>query len=102
MMLTFDSGIFLIGLAFALFFLGLTQCLTSRNFLGFLFGIEIIINAANVNLMGFLHIQPSRMDIQPIMVMFIAFAVIEMVVGLAIFTWAKKSASDETSISMFW
>ena len=102
MMLAFDPGVFLVGLAFVLFFLGLTQCLTSKNFLGFLFGIEIIINAANVNLLGFLQIQPNRSDIQPIMVMFIGFAVIEMVVGLAIFTWAKKSSGTEPSISMFW
>lgn len=83
-------GLILIGLGLFLFFTGLVQCLTSRKFLGFLFGLEIMINAANLNLAGFLEIQPQRTDLQPLMIMVIAIAAIETVVGLCIFTWISK------------
>jgi NADH:ubiquinone oxidoreductase subunit K len=84
------SGLVLLGLGLFLFFAGLVQCLTSKKFLGFIFGLEIIINSANVNLAGFLVVQPQRTDLQSIMVMTIAVAAIEAVVGLAIFTWISK------------
>jgi len=73
-----------------LFFIGLLQCITSKSFLPFLFGIEIMINATNLNLAGFLELQPLRADIEPLIVMIISFAAIETAVGLSIFTWASR------------
>lgn len=49
-----------------------------------------MINASNVNLASFLHIFPYRADIEPLIVMIIAFAALESVVGLALFSWAAK------------
>jgi NADH:ubiquinone oxidoreductase subunit K len=91
-----STGTILLSAGLFLFFAGLVQCLTSRKFLGFLFGIEIMINAANLNLAGFLAIQPYRTDIQPLMVMIMALAAVEIAVGLAIFTWisGKEKAGD--------
>jgi NADH:ubiquinone oxidoreductase subunit K len=73
-----------------LFFIGLIQCVSSKTFLPFLFGIEIIINAANLNLISFLNLQPDRLDIEPLILFIIGFAAIESAVGLSIFAWANK------------
>jgi len=80
----------LLATGFTLFFIGLLQCITAKQFLAFLFGIELMINAANLNLLGFLQWQPYRSDIEPLILMIISFAVIETVAGLSIFTWASK------------
>ena len=49
-----------------------------------------MINASNLNLLGFLDWQPYRVEIEPLILMIIGFAAIETTVGLAIFTWASK------------
>ena len=90
-----SSGILLLASGLFLFFTGLVQCLTSRKFLGFLFGIEICLNAANLNLAGFLVIQPQRADLQTDMVLIIALAAIEAAIGLVIFTWISRNEVKE-------
>ncbi len=93
------NGVLLIGAGLLVFFFGLAQCLTSRKFLGFLFGIELILNAANLNLAGFFLIQPYRDDILPLMLMIMAFAAIELVVGIAVFLWIlKKGQTGDFSL----
>lgn len=94
------TGILSIGLGCLIFLIGLVQSLTSKKFLGYLFGVELIINAANINLVGFLQIQPWRTDIQPLMAMIVALAVIETVVGLAIFTWVAKETGTDIEFSI--
>ena len=42
-----------LGLGAALFAIGLTCVVTRRNAIGILIGVELILNAANVNLVGF-------------------------------------------------
>jgi NADH:ubiquinone oxidoreductase subunit K len=89
----------LLAIGLLLFFIGLVQCLTSKKLLGFLLGIEVILNAANLNLLGFLLIQPFRTDIQVYMVFFIAFAVLETVAGLSLFGWiAREEKAGEFSV----
>jgi NADH:ubiquinone oxidoreductase subunit K len=90
-----ETGIVLLAAGLFLFFTGLVQCLTSRKFLGFLFGIEICLNAANLNLAGFLVIQPQRTDLQTDIVLIIALAAIEAAIGLVIFTWISRNELKE-------
>lgn len=90
-----ETGIVLLAAGLFLFFTGLVQCLTSRKFLGFLFGIEICLNAANLNLAGFLAIQPQRTDLQTDIVLIIALAAIEAAIGLVIFTWISRNELKE-------
>jgi len=85
------SGIVLIASGLLLFFIGLVQCLTTKKFLGFIFGLEIMLNSANLNLAGFLIVQPQRTDLQPMMIMIICIAAIEAAVGLSIFTWISRN-----------
>ena len=89
------SGILLLGLGLFLFFLGLFQTLTSRKFLGFLIGIELILNAANLNLAGFIQIQPGREDLGPYLLMILAFAAIELVAGFSILIWIGEKELKE-------
>lgn len=86
----FSAGFLLLLAGFLFFVLGLIQCLSSKKFLGYLFGIEIIINAANLNLAAWIDLNPIRTDVEPMILMVIAFAAIETAAGLAIFTWAGK------------
>lgn len=92
-------GTLLLLLGLFLFCAGVLQCLSSRRFLGYLFGIEMIINAANLNLAGFLALQPGRTDLQALMVMITALAAIEAVIGLAILTWVSRN-SDSPDFSI--
>lgn len=87
-------------LALFLFFLGLFQCLTEKRFLGFLIGIELILNGAALNFASFYWMQNQRMDMMVGLLFVISFAVIETVVGLAIFTWAAKIQKSQPQISL--
>lgn len=90
------NGILLLGLGLFLFFLGLFQSLTSRKFLGFLIGIELILNAANLNLAGFIQIQPDRSDLSAYLIMILAFAAIELVAGFSLLIWiGNKELTDD-------
>jgi NADH:ubiquinone oxidoreductase subunit K len=73
-----------------MFFIGAIQCISSRRFLPFLFGIEIMINASNLNLLGFLEWMPQRTDFEALIVLIIGFAAIETAVGIVLFSWASK------------
>jgi NADH:ubiquinone oxidoreductase subunit K len=86
----FSTPVLLLLSGLILFFIGIIQCVSSKSLLPFLFGIEIIINAANLNLISFLNIQPERIDIEPLILVIIGFAAIESAVGLSIFAWANR------------
>jgi NADH:ubiquinone oxidoreductase subunit K len=86
-------GILLLMLGLFLFFAGILQCISSRQFLGYLFGIEMILNAASINLAGFISLQPQRSELQAYIIMITAFAAIEAAVGLSIFVWISEKES---------
>ena len=86
----FHPGLACLFLGALMFVLGLIQTLTTKKFLGFLFGVEMILNGANVNLLGFLLIFPTRLEYGTLLVFVIGYAAIETAVGLAIFTWATR------------
>ena len=68
-----------------LFAIGVYGALSRRNAIGILMGIELILNAVNVNLVAFWrYIAPSQVDGQVFAMIVIAIAAAEAAVGLAI------------------
>ena len=69
----------------ALFSIGVYGALSRRNAIGILMGIELILNAVNVNLVAFWRYSvPQTIDGQVFAVMVITLAAAEAAVGLAI------------------
>ena len=69
----------------ALFSIGVYGALSRRNAIGILMGIELILNAVNVNLVAFWRYNvPQTIDGQVFAVMVITLAAAEAAVGLAI------------------
>jgi NADH:ubiquinone oxidoreductase subunit K len=71
-------------LAAALFSLGILGLLTRRNAVNVLMSIELILNAANVNLVAFSRFSTGNMAGQMFAVFVIVIAAAEVAVGLAI------------------
>ena len=74
--------VLVVGLA--LFGLGLFTVLTRRNAIGILMGIELLLNAANVNYVAFARYAGSPTDGQIFTIFVIMLAAAEAAVGLAI------------------
>ncbi|MBS2024269.1 MAG: NADH-quinone oxidoreductase subunit NuoK [Deltaproteobacteria bacterium] len=75
-----------------LFALGLVTVLTRRNAVGLLMGIELLLNAANVNLVAFNRFSaPGRLDGQVFALFVIVLAACETCVGLAIVLAVHKT-----------
>ena len=69
----------------ALFLIGLFGALTRRNLIGILMGIELMFNAANLNLAAFNRfLHPGAVLGQAVAVFAMAVAAAEVVVGLAL------------------
>src|SRR5262245_38413410 len=69
----------------ALFSIGVYGALSRRNAIGILMGIELILNAVNVNLVAFWRYStPGDIDGQIFAIMVITLAAAEAAVGLAI------------------
>jgi NADH-quinone oxidoreductase subunit K len=69
-----------------LFACGVTCVAVKRNAIGILMGVELILNAANVNLIAFGRFQPGfRLDGQVFALMVVVLAAAEAAVALAIF-----------------
>jgi NADH:ubiquinone oxidoreductase subunit K len=71
-------------LSAALFSLGIFGLLTRRNAVNVLMAIELILNAANVNLVAFSRFSTGNMGGQIFAVFVIVIAAAEVAVGLAI------------------
>lgn len=71
-------------LAAILFVLGLVNLATRRNAIGVLLGVELILNAANLNLVAFSRYGVGGIEGQAFTVFVIALAAAETVVALAI------------------
>lgn len=67
-----------------LFVLGLYTVLTRRNAIGILMGIELLLNAANVNYVAFARYGGTPTDGQVFAIFVIMLAAAEAAVGLAI------------------
>jgi NADH-quinone oxidoreductase subunit K len=69
----------------ALFSLGVYGALSRRNAIGILMGIELVLNAVNLNLVAFWrYIAPANIEGQIFAIIVITVAAAEAAVGLAI------------------
>ena len=67
-----------------LFALGLYTVLTRKNAIGILMGVELILNAANVNYIAFARYGGASIDGQVFAIFVIMLAAAEAAIGLAI------------------
>ncbi len=74
----------LLLLGAALLCIGLFIVVIKRNTIMVLLGIELMLNAANVNLVAFNRLYPEKLDGQVFALFVIVVAVCEAAVGLAI------------------
>ena len=82
--MTLSLGHYLI-LGAALFLIGLFGALTRRNVIGILMSIELMFNAANINLAAFNHyLHPAAVTGMTVALFVITIAAAEVVVGLAL------------------
>ena len=90
-----------VAVSAALFALGVTVIIARRNVLYVLMGIEMILNAANINFVAFSHYQGNALDGRMFAVFTIILAAAEAAVALAIvlnvfhlFNSVKPSEAD--------
>lgn len=67
-----------------LFVLGLFAVITRRNAIAVLMGVELILNAANINFLAFAKFSSSNLDGHVFAIFVIIMAAAEAAVGLAI------------------
>ncbi|HEX6224999.1 MAG TPA: NADH-quinone oxidoreductase subunit NuoK [Chryseolinea sp.] len=88
-------------LAALLFSLGLMIIIIKRNTIMILLGIELMLNASNLNLVAFNNLMPEKMDGQIFALFVIIVAVSEAAVGLAIvlqvYQYYQTSIPDSVS-----
>ncbi len=78
--------------AAALFCIGLYGVLSRRNAIGILMGIELMLNAVNINLVAFWrYITPQAVTGQVFAIFALTVAAAEAAVGLAIFIAVYRS-----------
>lgn len=70
--------------AAALFCIGLAIAITKRHFIGMLLGIELMLNAVNINLIAFSRYDPEKLSGQLFALFVIVVAAAEVTVALAI------------------
>lgn len=90
-------------LAAALFSLGLYGVLARKNAIAILMGVELMLNAVNINLVAFWrYLTPENVSGQAFAVMVFAVAAAEVAVGLAlvisIYRRRKTVAADEINL----
>lgn len=68
-----------------IFSLGILCMVTKRNALGILIGVELVLNAANINLVAFSRYQTGAADGHMFAVFVILLAAAEAAIGIAIF-----------------
>src|SRR5690606_40418877 len=77
-------------LSSVLFALGLMIVIVKQNAIAMMFGLELMLNAANINLVAFNLSHPGRLDGQLFAVFVIIVAACEAAVGLAIILRAYR------------
>lgn len=85
-----------LGVGAILFLLGLFLVLTRRNAVMALMGVELMLNAANVNFIGFSRYDQIDLDGQMAALFVIALAAAEVAVGLALILnlYRRKNSID--------
>lgn len=83
----------------ALFCMGLYCVLTRRNAIGILMGVELVLNAANVNYIAFSRFGVGGVDGQVFSIFVIMLAAAEAAIGLAIVLGIyRRSGSIDVSL----
>jgi NADH-quinone oxidoreductase subunit K len=90
-------------LAAALFCIGLYGVLARRNAIAILLGVELMLNAVNINLVAFWrYLDPAQMAGQAFAVIVFAVAAAEVAVGLAliisVYRRRKTVVADEVDL----
>jgi NADH-quinone oxidoreductase subunit K len=90
-------------LSFALFFAGLTGVLTRRNLIVKLFSIELILNAASINIMAFARLYGDASG-QVVAILVVAMLALELLIALAIIAavcsrWKCATPDEEKDLS---
>ncbi len=84
-------------LAAALFCIGLYTALVKKNALAVLMGVELMLNAANLNLIAFNRfISPEKLSGQVFAIFVIVVAAAEVAVGLAIILTLYRNRKSTT------
>ena len=83
-----------LGLAAALFSVGIIGVVTRRNAIGILIGVELMLNACNINLVAFCRFGGGGMEGQVFAVFVIVLAAAEAAVALAIILQLFDKRSD--------
>lgn len=83
----------LLLLSAALFSVGIYGVVSRRNAVGILLSVELMMNAVNINLVGFSHYHGNHVG-QTFAVFSIALTVAEVVVGLALVILLYRSRQD--------
>lgn len=96
------SGVYhMLYLGALLFAVGLAVVITKRNTIMVLLGLELLLNASNINLVVFNRLHAGRIDGQMFSLFVIIVAVCEAAVGLAIvlkvYQQYQTSVPDEVS-----
>ena len=73
-----------LAVSLVVFLLGLYCVLTRRNAIGILMGIELVLNAANINYLAFARYSTGSYDGQVFALFVIMLAAAEATIGLAI------------------
>ncbi|HPF38486.1 MAG TPA: NADH-quinone oxidoreductase subunit NuoK [Phycisphaerae bacterium] len=68
-----------------IFSLGVLCMATKRNAIGILIGVELVLNSANINLVGFSKYQTGQLDGHVVAVFVILLAAAEAALAIAIF-----------------
>jgi NADH-quinone oxidoreductase subunit K len=93
---------YLLILATLLFSIGIMIVIIKQNTVMILMGIELMLNASNLNLVAFNALYPARFDGQLFALFVIVVAVCEAAVGLAIilrvYHYYQTSLPDEINI----
>ncbi len=90
-------------LAAALFCIGLYGVLARKNAIAILLGVELMLNAVNINLVAFWrYLDPAKMSGQVFAVIVFAVAAAEVAVGLAlvisVYRRRKTVVADEVDL----
>lgn len=95
------SSLHMVYLSALLFSVGLMIIIIKQNAIAVLLGIELLLNAANLNLVAFNQLQPATFTGQMFSLFVIVIAVCEAAVGLAIvlrvFKYYQTSVLSEIS-----
>lgn len=90
-----------LGLSFLMFSIGLAGLLVRRNFITLLMSVELMMNAVNLNLIGFSR-RLGDLQGQIFAVFVITIAAAEAAIGLAIIIalWRQKQTLDVDTVDV--